>query len=154
MDPSSGLNSSWKVLQGPGCDRNLGAVLRRLPTFALLCAWLCASGALLDMAQVFAWTRMFAGYARSESIVAAAKETFDPAKPCALCCAVGKAREASRQHGPAVPAAASERMVLILERPVPFVPASDGRGWPDVKSSRATALSGDVPVPPPKADPA
>jgi hypothetical protein len=125
-------------------------VLRRLPVLSLLCAWLCASGALLDMAQVFAWTRMFVGYARTESIAAAARETFDPAKPCALCCAVSKAREASGQHAPAVPAAASERMILILERAAPFVAADDRRSWPEAEPPRALARIGDVPVPPPR----
>ncbi|HEY5078373.1 MAG TPA: hypothetical protein VII43_00945 [Opitutaceae bacterium] len=127
-------------------------MLRRLPTLSLLCAWLCASGALLDVAQVFAWTRMFVGYARTESIAAAARETFDPAKPCALCCAVGNAREASRRHGPAVPAAASERVVLILERPASFVAEADGKSWPEARSACAPARVGDVPVPPPKAE--
>ena len=127
-------------------------MLRRLPAVSLLCAWLCASGALLDVAQVFAWTCMFAGYARTESIVAAARETFDPAKPCALCCAVSKARETSRQHGPAVPAAAPERMILILERSAPFVAAGGPRRWPKVEPSCAVARSGDVPVPPPRLD--
>jgi hypothetical protein len=125
-------------------------VLRRLPVLSLLCAWLCASGALLDMAQVFAWTRMFAGYARTESIAAAARETFDPAKPCALCCAVSKARETARQHGPAVPAAASERMILILERSALFVAASGQRSWPEGEPTSALARGGDVPVPPPR----
>jgi hypothetical protein len=104
------------------------------------------------MAQVFAWTRMFAGYARTESISVAMRQTFDPARPCALCCAVGKAREASGRHGPAVPVAASERMILILERTVSFVAASGDRSWPDVRSAKAPARAGDVPVPPPKAD--
>src|SRR5277367_3965041 len=81
-------NSLWKVLRRGAAGRSLGEVSRRLPAISLICAALCASGTLLDMAQVFAWTRMFAGYARNESIAAAARETFDPAKPCALCCAV------------------------------------------------------------------
>jgi hypothetical protein len=102
------------------------------------------------MAQVFAWTRMFAGYARNESLAAAARETFDPAKPCALCCAVSKAREASGQHAPALPAASSERMILIFERSAPFVAASDRGSWPEAAPTRAAARSADVPVPPPR----
>jgi hypothetical protein len=139
-------------LQKPVRNWNLGAVLRRLPALSLLCAWLCASGALLDVAQVLAWTHMFAGYARTESIVAAARETFDPAKPCALCCAVGRAREASKQHGPAVPAASSEKMLLICERAVPFVAAPSLRSWPEMTPVWALMRIGDVPVPPPRAD--
>ncbi len=78
---------------------------RRLASISLLTAWLCASGAMLDVAQVVAWTRMFAGYARTESIAAAARETFDPGKPCAMCRAVSKARDAGcDRHAPAVQA--------------------------------------------------
>ena len=126
-------------------------MLRRLPALSLLCAWLFASGSLLDLAQVFAWTRMFAGYARAESIAAAARETFDPAKPCALCCAVGRAREASRERGPAVPAAGPEKMILICERPAPFVVAPELQSWPEMKPAGALVRSGEVPVPPPRA---
>ncbi len=69
-------------------------VMRRsLAASALLLAWLCAQGFLLDSVQVFAWAKMYAGYARTLSWSAAVAETFDPGKPCAICCAVRKARE-------------------------------------------------------------
>jgi hypothetical protein len=106
---------------------------------------------MLDVAQVFAWMRMFAGYARTESIIAAAKETFDPDKPCPICRAVSRAREASNQHGPAAPSASSEKIILILDVPAPFVAASAQRSWPEMLQVRASARIGEVPVPPPKA---
>jgi len=124
---------------------------RRLPAICLLAAWLCASGAMLDVAQVFAWARMFAGYARTESILAAAEETFDPAKPCAICCAVCKAREAASQHAPAVPSPGRDKIVLIFESAAPFVAESAQRAWPEVPSTRAVLRDADIPVPPPKA---
>jgi len=124
---------------------------RRIPAISLLLAWLCASGATLDLAQVFAWTRMFAGYARTESVLAAAKETFDPAKPCKICRAVGKAREASGRHAPAVPAVGPEKIILIFERAAPFVAVPAQRAWPVAAPARAPVRGGDVPVPPPKA---
>jgi len=126
-------------------------MFRRVSAISLLCAWLCASGAMLDVAQVFAWTRMFAGYARSLSLAAAARETFDPGRPCEICRAVSKAREASGQHGPAAPSAGASKMVLILERPSVFVALSASRTWPVIPSVRAQERSADVPVPPPKA---
>ena len=106
---------------------------------------------MLDIAQVFAWTRMFAGYTTTKSIVAAAKETFDPDKPCAICRALSKAREASSQHGPAVPTAASEKIVLILDGSTCFVPMSSEQNWPNPLQAPAVVRIGDVPVPPPKA---
>jgi hypothetical protein len=126
-------------------------MFRRVSAISLLCAWLCASGAMLDVAQVFAWTRMFAAYARTESLAAAARETFDPGRPCEICRAVSKAREASGQHGPAAPSAGGSKMVLILERPMPFVAMSARRTWPMVPSVRAQGRCSDIPVPPPRA---
>jgi hypothetical protein len=123
---------------------------RRLPAISLFCAWLCASGAMLDVTQAFAWTRMFAGYARNESVVSAVKDTFDPGRPCALCRAVSKAREASNQHGPSVPSAGGDRMILISERPDRFVVLTDEKVWPEACSCCAAIRTGDVPVPPPK----
>jgi hypothetical protein len=123
---------------------------RRLSAISLLCAWLCASGAMLDVAQVFAWTRMFAGYARTESIAAAVKETFDPGKPCAICRVVSHARDAADQRAPAAPSAGSEKIVLIFEGHEGFVAVSAERAWPAAPSARALARGGDVPVPPPR----
>jgi hypothetical protein len=124
---------------------------RRLASISLLGAWLCASGAMLDIAQVAAWTRMFAGYARTEPIAEAARETFDPGRPCAICRAVSKARDACDRHGPAVPSAGTEKMVLIFERASPFVVVAGPRSWPATLSALAPVRLGDVPVPPPRA---
>lgn len=125
-------------------------MFRRLPAISLLCAWLCASGAMLDIAQAFAWTRMFTGYKRSESVVAAFRDTFDPARPCALCCALRRARQTEGQ-APAVPAAGGDRMILILDRPEVFVAEAPERAWPNVHQAQAAAPACDVPVPPPRA---
>lgn len=126
-------------------------MFRRLSAVSLLCAWLCASGAMLDVAQGFAWARMFAGYARTRSFAAAARETFDPGKPCTICRAVGRAREASGQHGPAVPSAGGQRMLMILERPAAFFAPAAAGGWPVEPAARAEVRGSDVPVPPPRA---
>jgi hypothetical protein len=123
---------------------------RRLPAISLLLAWLCASGAMLDVAQVFAWTRMFAGYAGTESVAAAVRDTFDPGRPCAICRAVSRAREAAGQRAPAVPPSGADRMVLICERSEVFVAGPAKREWPDAPISCAVARSGEVPVPPPR----
>ncbi|HXQ80456.1 MAG TPA: hypothetical protein VN775_04035 [Opitutaceae bacterium] len=117
---------------------------------SLMGAWLCASGAMLDIAQVFAWTRMFAGYAATESLSAAIGETFDPGKPCEICRAVGRAREASDRRAPAVPSSGAAKVVLILERSAALVGQSAGRTWPVADSAAAQARSADVPVPPPR----
>jgi hypothetical protein len=125
-------------------------MLRRLAPACLLSAWLCASGAMLDLAQVAAWARMFAAYARTESLAAAARETFDPGKPCEICKAVSVARAAAGRHGPALPSAGAEKMLLIFERGAAFFGPCAKRAWPVVPAGYALACPEDVPVPPPK----
>jgi hypothetical protein len=126
------------------------AMPRRIAYMSLLCAWLCASGAMLDVAQGVAWVRMFAGYAGRESVAAAARDTFDPARPCAICRAVSKARDAACQHCPAAPASGSEKMVMIFQTAETFVAAADEAQWPLSARVRATVRTSDVPLPPPK----
>jgi hypothetical protein len=123
----------------------------RLRITALLLAWLCASGAALDVAQVFAWGRMFAGYARHESLAAAASETFDPAKPCALCRAVSKARDASNSAQPAIPAAGADRLLLVCESPAPVVLTPSRPAWAEIRRDAPVSWSVSIPVPPPRA---
>ena len=124
---------------------------RRLASISLLFAWLCASGAMLDVAQVAAWARMFAGYARTESIAAATRDTFDPGKPCAMCRAVSKARDSGcDRHAPAIPSPGLEKMVLVLERALPFVASPERGAWPEMARAFAPSRGAEVPVPPPR----
>jgi hypothetical protein len=106
---------------------------------------------MLDIAQVFAWGRMFTSYMCCESMAEAAKETFDPAKPCAICLAVGKAREASNGHSPALPSPGAEKMVLIFDGPNEFVAMIADEVWPAISAAHAPSSIRDVPVPPPRA---
>lgn len=124
-------------------------MFRKVAPACLLAAWLCASGAVLDLAQAAAWVRMFAGYARTESLASAARETFDPSKPCELCKAVCKAKEAA-QHAPAIADKGAAKLVLILEKS-DVVPLSPSRlEWPDYAPLGAGARVSEVPLPPPR----
>jgi hypothetical protein len=105
---------------------------------------------MLDVAQLFAWTRMFAGYVRTESLASAAHETFDPAKPCAICRAVQKARDAAGKHGAAVTPDNSPKIVIILDSLTCSVSPSVRRAWPPALRVVAPLRSDEVPVPPPR----
>ncbi len=105
---------------------------------------------MLDLTQVFAWARMFGGYARSESVMAAARDTFDPARPCELCQAVSRAREAASSQAPAPRTQGAEKMLLILERPSAFLISRPQEAWPVAAHACPVARASDVPVPPPK----
>ena len=123
---------------------------RQLSVACLLLAWLCATGALLDAAQVLAWTRMFAGYARTLSPGQALSRTFDPGQPCEICLAVQKARETGRKQPPAAPAAAAKQIVLICQPAETAAPASSFCAWPEPGRPHVFSWCPPVAVPPPR----
>jgi hypothetical protein len=105
---------------------------------------------MLDVAQAVAWARMFTGYSGTESLVSAARDTFDPAKPCNLCLAVKAAREATRNQCPSDTAPAVEKVVLIIPDTGYFVGQSELKEWPDRALPPVPSRGDDVPLPPPK----
>ena len=114
----------------------------------MLFAWLCANGAALDVMQVFAWARMFAGYARTAPVALAAQETFDPSKLCPICQAVQKGREAGAKQPAAAPAQRITLLIcqrddIVLTGPLP-------REWPEMAPAYAPAWRQPVSLPPPK----
>jgi hypothetical protein len=129
-------------------------VLRRFAIFALLAAWFCAQGALLDVLQILAWSRMFSQYAETQSLAEALTETFDAAKPCPLCLSVRQARAAS-ENKPVAPGGESARDVskLVLALPSPssvlspptFVAFARPLSW-EIPKPRENV----VPLPPPR----
>lgn len=124
--------------------------MRRLvATLSLTFAWLCANGAIWDLAQVFAWGRMFAGYTSALSLGAALRETLDPAKACELCVGVAKAKEQSSQ---AMPAANpdSAKLVLAMETEVLVISAPLRREWPVTPHVLPGEWREAVPLPPPR----
>jgi hypothetical protein len=124
----------------------------RLSIGGLLFAWLCASGGLLDVAQVFAWARMCAGYAQIVPLREAVVRTFDPNKPCEICTAVINARHASSEsrQPAAVASVEIEKILLIACHGEPVVVAPVLERWPVAENNWAPALAYPVPVPPPR----
>lgn len=124
-----------------------------LATAALLLAWLCANGALLDGLQVFAWTRMFANYTQTMSVTDALRETFDPAKPCRLCIHVSNAKTDLQQQAlpPVSERASDKELVLALQPSVKLVLARPVEHWLEPRLQPGQFRDEDVPVPPPRA---
>lgn len=126
---------------------------RVLASFGLVCAWLCAQGILLDLAQAVAWSRMFAGYAGRMEVTEAIAETFKPANACAMCHAIQKARETEQEHAPARATVSGDdagKFVLVLvgaeaglRPPAGFLLTS--RSTPHVREWLS-----EVPTPPPR----
>ena len=122
---------------------------KHLATFSLLFAWLCANGALSDVAQIFAWSRMFTQYARVLPVSAALTETFDASRPCELCLAVKEVRRAEEQKSPVV-TAAMERLLLACSATAPLVFNSPIADWPTAAPWNLCTRVDAVPVPPPR----
>ncbi len=124
---------------------------RRLSITCLVLAWFCANGALLDVVQVFAWGRMFAGYVETMPVEQALARTFDPGKPCAICLAVCRARTATRHPRPAAAEDSSVNLVLFCVPSEAFVPPleSSGKAW--LAPVAGVTRWDPVPVPPPRA---
>jgi hypothetical protein len=127
------------------------AVRRAFPTACLLFAWICANGAIWDAVQFFAWARMFTGFTQTLSVRAALNETFDATKPCAICCAVAKAREAEQKQAPQPIERSAEKLLLACEPPPRVVIEPPLAEWPDATSRVAPTRTERVPVPPPRA---
>jgi hypothetical protein len=119
--------------------------------FALLFAWLCANGVLLDAAQVLAWAKMFAGYSSTMSVAAALDATFDPDKPCGMCLGISAAKETSKQQLPQAVKRSAEKLQLALHRPEPIVLTREAGDWPATPARVAPSRTKSVPVPPPRA---
>jgi len=128
-------------------------VRKNLAIIALLFAWLCAHGAVWNVVQVVAWSRMFAGYAQSLPIATALRETFDPQKPCELCVVVQQARETDPTSKPADPLrSAPERLILACDVAVAAtaVTTTPDQKWPFTVDAYAETRREPVPLPPPR----
>lgn len=114
-------------------------------------AWFCANGAIWDLAQVFAWTKMFAGYSESMPLAAAVSATFDPGKPCNLCRAIAKAKKSDRQELPRLTEKASGKLILAIETSPELRLNVPPAVWPELEATSTAAGFRRVPVPPPRA---
>lgn len=124
---------------------------KKVSIVVILVAWLCANGAMWDVAQVFAWGRMFAGYARTLSVGAALRETFDLDKPCEMCRAIQTARTTEKEQAPASVASAEKGKVFLTKVAVEsFVFTPPPIEWPRAEAAPLVSRTEPVPVPPPR----
>lgn len=123
---------------------------RRLAIFSLLTAWLLATGSQWDFVQVFAWSRMFAGYVQTMTVGEALAETFDAEKPCSLCCAVREAKQQERKQLPPE-FRLREKLILIFQPAAEFVATvSHEARWPISECFLTGRGRAEPAVPPPR----
>ena len=124
---------------------------RTLAIASLFVAWICANGAVWDVVQIFAWARMFTGYTQTQTVTAAIEETFDGSKPCPICRAVAKAKEAAHKQAPQSVERSAEKLLLACEFPEKLLIGPSADGWPDAAVRSGPVRIEPVPVPPPRA---
>jgi hypothetical protein len=117
----------------------------------LIFAWLCANGAIWDAAQLFAWAKMFAGYAQTLTVTQAIVRTFDSSKPCEMCVSIVKAKEIEQKQAPRTTERSTEKIILACELPARAVFPVPSHEWPEAPSLVAVSRTDQVPVPPPRA---
>jgi hypothetical protein len=130
--------------------RKVGAVRRLVATLSLVCAWLCANGAIWDLSQLAAWARMFAGYSQTMTFSAALKETLDPSKPCEMCVGIAKAKQDSENRLPSSEAQAGAKFVLISHVVDEPVFTNDLGSWAETSVLAPCGRVEAVPLRPPR----
>jgi hypothetical protein len=124
---------------------------RRLTITCLCFAWICAQGVIWDAVQIVAWGRMFADSVRVSPVVDALRDTFDPAKPCALCRAVSKAKGSEEKNSTESRIESSKgKITFALETQNIWVSAPLVTVWPETQSPLLSSRTELVPVPPPR----
>jgi hypothetical protein len=125
---------------------------RRISLVLTLAAWLLATGSQWDLAQTFAWGRMFATYARTMSVTEAVRRTFD-GEMCVICEAVQDARQ--QQDTAGVPGEGSRLSgkVVFVSAPGALVFAAVTRcvGLAPAVARPRSADRSAPPSPPPRA---
>lgn len=128
----------------------LTTVRHRLAIISLIAAWLCANGAVWDVAQMFAWSRMFTGYAQSLSMSDALRETFDASKPCPMCQAIAQAKAAEQKLPQQQLEQNSAKLTLAFESPAQIFLSVPSVDWPSELSTLSDPRIDPVPLPPPR----
>ncbi len=128
-------------------DNRPYCVRHRLPIIALLLAWLCANGALLDGVQAFGWAKMIRDNARTMSLARAIERTFDGSAPCEICRAVDNAKQ---QEAPLQVERTAEKLLLVCQTPPKILLTVPDFQWPGIVADAGLIRSESVPVPPPR----
>tara|TARA_R110002111_G_scaffold70802_1_gene114092 strand:+ start:603 stop:977 length:375 start_codon:yes stop_codon:yes gene_type:complete len=123
--------------------------MRRALTITTLCfAWLCANGALWDIAQVFAWGKMVHDYSQTMPLSTAIEKTFDGSAPCEICVVV----EDAQQQEPAqkMERSSSDKVLLAYHPTDAVVIEAPTYSWPGAADLIGQLRTELVPVRPPR----
>jgi hypothetical protein len=127
------------------------SVFKRVASLFLLMGWLFASGAMLDVTQVVAWSRMFSANMKTDTVIEAVENTFHTGKMCSLCKAVAKAREATKREAAQSNTLEVQKLILIVEDAQTFKSVREVASWSFIDHVTHYSHSEEIPVPPPRA---
>jgi hypothetical protein len=103
--------------------------------------------------QSVAWTRMFVGFARTDTLVAALDKTFDGEHPCRMCLGIREARQQEERQQNKLQLLKREKLPELLceqrYRILPFAPADAGTAIAFVPRLHSDFLD-SPPSPPPR----
>ena len=123
----------------------------RISITALLLAWLCANGAVWNVAQAVAWAKMIHDYSRVMPAAKAWQVTFDGSKPCELCKFSRTAQETEREQLPReADLGGSDKILLAFHVAAPLVLHVPDTAWPGVDHDTDLTRTEPVPVRPPR----
>lgn len=125
-------------------------MLRKLQLCALLIAWLFATGAQWDVAQLWAWGSMIANYSRTMAVTEAVKLTFEPTTMCTVCKAVAAAKKRETAT-PAVAAGVGKVLLVFQPAPTVVVAPSSRERWTAAEVLIRDETRAAPPTPPPRA---
>lgn len=115
----------------------------------MLVSWCLAAGVQWDLLQAFAWGRMFADYAKQQSIGRALQSTFAPENVCGLCVVAQEGRKAQDEQPLAHQADAKFLAMLVPQAGIVFEKPIRGE-WQAPPVSWTTERRARPPLPPPR----
>jgi hypothetical protein len=128
---------------------------RKASLILTLTAWFFATGSQWDVAQTFAWARMFTGYAQSMTLLEATKKTFSGEELCGVCDVVQEARQNSKDQsdgGATTGVKSLAKLPAVLPPAATFVIAVPTLILrPEAAEFVPGALRATPPTPPPRA---
>ncbi len=124
---------------------------RRVRLVVLLFGWMLATGTILDVIQVFAWSRMWVDNVQTQSVGDAFARTFSEEGICPLCESV---QAIKRDQAEKYPFAVKlfERSPVILPQGIHFVLIVPDvpELWPETMDDTGFAFGNCPPAPPPR----
>ncbi|MCC5833801.1 MAG: hypothetical protein JJU20_03625 [Opitutales bacterium] len=124
---------------------------RRVRLVVLLFGWMLATGTILDVVQVFAWSRMWVDNVQTQSVGEAFARTFSEEGMCPLCHSVQAVKRDQAERFPYAVNLLERNPVLPVEGfSIALVLPDVFERWPKVLDEEGLVMAMRPPAPPPR----